>query len=65
MKFNAKVRRSRRSCCAALSQLLQQKDWRAHEYVCSLNYFGYFGGYLGSGTRGDEERPRDRFIDRA
>jgi len=22
---------------------LQQKDRRVHEYVCSLNYFGYFG----------------------
>lgn len=23
--------------------VLQQKDRPLHEYVCSLNYFGYFG----------------------
>jgi len=40
-KFN--VKNVGRGILVAPRTFLQQKDRRVHEYVCSLNYFGYFG----------------------
>jgi len=41
MKFIAK-NLDRGILVAPRTFALQQKDRRVHEYVCSLNYFGYF-----------------------
>lgn len=50
--------------------VLQQKDWRAYEYVCFSQLFRLLEGYLEAhGMRGnvDEERTgtADRFIEHA